>query len=208
LVASCLALAAHAQTAWPSKPVKLVVAFPPGGVADVMARVVSQPLSEALGQPVIIENRAGANGNVAADAVAKAPADGYTLLVATTGIESANPFLFGKMPFDPGKDLAHVAALGRIQLFLVTRPSLPVKDTKEFVAFAKANPGKLSYGSAGAGSTAHRTWPASCSSSRRASTPRTFPTAARRRRCRTCWPARSTTTSTRAFHFRTCARAS
>jgi len=155
LIAACSGLTAHAQTAWPSRPVKLVVAFPPGGVADVMARVVSQPLSEALGQPVIIENRAGANGNVAADAVAKAPADGYTLLVATTGIESANPFLFGKMPFDPGKDLAHVAALGRIQLFLVTRPSLPVKDTKEFVAFAKSNPGKLSYGSAGAGSTPH-----------------------------------------------------
>jgi tripartite-type tricarboxylate transporter receptor subunit TctC len=112
-------------------------------------------LSEALGQPVIIENRAGANGNVAADTVAKAPADGYTLLVSTTGIESVNPFLFAKMPYDPGKDLAHVAALGRIQLFLVTRPSLPVKDTKEFVAFAKANPGKLSYGSAGAGSTPH-----------------------------------------------------
>ena len=85
LVASCLALAAQAQTAWPSKPVKLVVAFPPGGVADVMSRVVSQPLSEALGQPVIIENRTGANGNVAADTVAKAPADGYTLLVSTTG---------------------------------------------------------------------------------------------------------------------------
>ena len=155
LIAACGGLTVQAQTAWPSRPVKLVVAFPPGGVADVMSRVVSQPLSEALGQPVIIENRAGANGNVAADAVAKAPADGYTLLVATTGIESANPFLFGKMPFDPGKDLAHVAALGRIQLFLVTRPSLPVKDTKEFVAFAKANPGKLSYGSAGAGSTPH-----------------------------------------------------
>ena len=155
LVASCLALAAQAQTAWPSKPVKLVVAFPPGGVADVMARVVSQPLSEALGQPVIIENRAGANGNVAADTAAKAPADGYTLLVSTTGIESVNPFLFAKMPYDPGKDLAHVAALGRIQLFLVTKPSLPVKDTKEFVAFAKASPGKLSYGSAGAGSTPH-----------------------------------------------------
>ena len=155
LVASCLALAAQAQTAWPSKPVKLVVAFPPGGVADVMARVVSQPLSEALGQPVIIENRAGANGNVAADTAAKAPADGYTLLVSTTGIESVNPFLFAKMPYDPGKDLAHVAALGRIQLFLVTKPSLPVKDTKEFVAFAKASPGKLSYGSAGPGSTPH-----------------------------------------------------
>ena len=140
LVASCLALAAQAQTAWPSKPVKLVVAFPPGGVADVMARVVSQPLSEAL---------------VAADTAAKAPADGYTLLVSTTGIESVNPFLFAKMPYDPGKDLAHVAALGRIQLFLVTKPSLPVKDTKEFVAFAKASPGKLSYGSAGAGSTPH-----------------------------------------------------
>ena len=155
LIAACFGLPALAQTAWPSKPVRLVVAFPPGGVADVMARVVSQPLSEALGQPVVVENRAGANGNVAADAVAKAPADGYTVLVATTGIESANPFLFARMPFDPGKDLTHVAALGRIQLFLVTKAALAVRDTKEFVAFARANPGKLSYGSAGAGSTPH-----------------------------------------------------
>jgi tripartite-type tricarboxylate transporter receptor subunit TctC len=155
LVASCLGLTAHAQTAWPSKPVKLVVAFPPGGVADVMSRVVSQPLSEALGQPVVIENKGGANGNVAADAVTKAPADGYTLLVSTTGIESVNPFVFTKMPYDPQKDLAPVAMLGRIQLFLVTKPGLPVKDAKEFVAHAKASATPLSYGSAGPGSTPH-----------------------------------------------------
>ena len=104
---------------------------------------------------MVIENKGGANGNVAADAVAKAPADGYTLLVSTTGIESVNPFVFTKMPYDPQKDLAPVAMLGRIQLFLVTKPGLPVKDAREFVALAKTHPTPLSYGSAGPGSTPH-----------------------------------------------------
>lgn len=155
LAGLCLPLPALAQAAWPSKPVKLVVAFPPGGVADVMARVVSQPLSEALGQPVVIENKGGANGNVAADAVAKAAADGYTLVVATTGIESVNPFVFARMPFDPQKDLVPVAMLGRIQLFLTARAGLPVRDAREFVTWSRANPSRASYGSAGPGSAPH-----------------------------------------------------
>ncbi|HMS04685.1 MAG TPA: tripartite tricarboxylate transporter substrate-binding protein, partial [Burkholderiaceae bacterium] len=134
---------------------KLVVAFPPGGVADVMARVVSQPLGEALGQPVVIENKGGANGNVAADAVAKSPPDGYTLLVSSTGIESVNPLLFTRMPFDAQKDLSPVAALGRIQLFLTTKPGSDFKTVAAFVQQARSQPGKMSYGSAGAGSTPH-----------------------------------------------------
>lgn len=147
---------AQAQGApWPSKAVKLVVAFPPGGVADVMARVVSQPLGEALGQPVVIENKGGANGNVAADAVAKSPPDGYTLLVSSTGIESVNPLLFARMPFDAQKDLSPVAALGRIQLFLTTKPGSDFKTVAAFVQQARSQPGKMSYGSAGAGSTPH-----------------------------------------------------
>jgi tripartite-type tricarboxylate transporter receptor subunit TctC len=147
---------AQAQGApWPSKAVKLVVAFPPGGVADVMARVVSQPLGEALGQPVVIENKGGANGNVAADAVAKSPPDGYTLLVSSTGIESVNPLLFTRMPFDAQKDLSPVAALGRIQLFLTTKPGSDFKTVAAFVQQARSQPGKMSYGSAGAGSTPH-----------------------------------------------------
>lgn len=146
--------AALAQS-WPSKPVKILVGFPPGGVADIMARSVAPLMSETLGQPVVIESRAGANGNVAADAVAKAPADGYTLALTSTGIESVNPFLFGKMPFDADKDLVPVAATGRIQLFLTTRPGLAANDVDAFVRYARANPGKLSFGSAGSGSTPH-----------------------------------------------------
>ena len=153
LVAYCLALAAQAQTAWPSKPVKLVVAFPPGGVADVMARVVSQPLSEALGQPVIIENKGGAGGNVAAVELARTGGDGHSFMVNVSTLESVNPVMFERMPVNPAKDFQHVALLANTQLFLVTRPTLPVTDVKSLVAYAKANPGKLSYASAGAGTT-------------------------------------------------------
>jgi len=148
-------LVAAAAADYPDRPIKLIVPFAAGAGTDAVARFTAQKLEEQLKQPVVVENRVGASGAIGTQAVAQAPADGYTLLLSTTGIESVNPFLFAKMPYDPGKDLAHVAALGRIQLFLVTKPSLPVKDTKEFVAFAKANPGKLSYGSAGAGSTPH-----------------------------------------------------
>ncbi|MGO4394065.1 Bug family tripartite tricarboxylate transporter substrate binding protein [Variovorax sp. M-6] len=150
-----IAPAAALAQSWPSKPVKILVGFPPGGVADIMARTVAPLMSETLGQPVVVESRAGANGNVAADAVAKSPADGYTLALTSTGIESVNPFLFGKMPFDADKDLAPVAATGRIQLFLTTRPGLAANDVDAFVRYAKANPGKLSFGSAGSGSTPH-----------------------------------------------------
>ncbi|MDM0031915.1 tripartite tricarboxylate transporter substrate binding protein [Variovorax sp. J22P271] len=141
--------------AWPTRPVKILVGFPPGGVADIMARSMAPLMSETLGQPVVVESRAGANGNVAADAVAKAPADGYTLAMTSTGIESVNPYLFSRMPFDPAKDLAPVAAAGRIQLFLTARPGLPASDVESFVRYAKAHPGKLSFGSAGSGSTPH-----------------------------------------------------
>ncbi|MDM0024517.1 Bug family tripartite tricarboxylate transporter substrate binding protein [Variovorax saccharolyticus] len=147
--------AAALAQAWPSKPIKILVGFPPGGVADIMARTIAPLMSETLGQPVVVESRAGANGNVAADAVAKSPADGYTLALTSTGIESVNPFLFGKSAFDPDKDLAPVAATGRILLFLTTRPGLPANDVDAFVRHAKANPGKLSFGSAGSGSTPH-----------------------------------------------------
>jgi len=143
------------QTAWPSKPVRLVVAFPPGGLADVMTRLLQPQLTEALGQPVVIENRGGANGNVAADAVIRGTPDGHSFVISSTGIESVNPFMYARMPFSPGKDLVHVALLANSQLFLVTRPSLPPNTLKAFVAYAQANPGRLSYGSAGSGSTPH-----------------------------------------------------
>ncbi|MCJ0762168.1 Bug family tripartite tricarboxylate transporter substrate binding protein [Variovorax terrae] len=146
--------AALAQ-AWPAKPIRLVVNFPPGGAADQLARMVGQPLSEALGQPVVIENRAGANGNIGGEVVAKSPADGYTLLMSSGGMVSINPHLYPKMPFDPAKDLVPVAAIARVLVYLEVKPSLPVKNVQEFLAYLKANPGKLSFGSPGNGSSPH-----------------------------------------------------
>ena len=141
--------------AWPAKPVKVIVNFPPGGAADQLARMVGQPLSEALGQPVVIENRGGAGGNIGGDAVAKSPADGYTFLMSSGGMVSINPHLYARMPFDPAKDLRPVASVARIAVYLVTKPDLPVKNVPEFVAYLKANPGRVSFGSPGNGSSPH-----------------------------------------------------
>jgi tripartite-type tricarboxylate transporter receptor subunit TctC len=113
------------------------------------------PLAEALGQPVVVENRGGANGNIGGEAVAKAPADGYTLLMSSGGMVSVNPHLYPKMSFDPAKDLTPVAAAARVLVFLEVKPSMPVNNAKEFVAYLKANPGKLSFGTPGNGSSPH-----------------------------------------------------
>jgi len=162
LVASNLLSVAHAQTAaagagpaWPTKPVKVIVNFPPGGAADQLARAIGVPLAEALGQPVVVENRGGANGNIGGEAVAKAPGDGYTLLMSSGGMVSVNPHLYPKMAFDPAKDLLPVAAAARVLVFLEVRPTLPVNNVKEFLAYMKANPGKLSFGTPGNGSSPH-----------------------------------------------------
>ena len=149
-----LAQPAAAQ-AWPAKPLRIVVNFPPGGAADVIARAVAPGLGEALGQQVVIENRPGAGGNIGADAVAKVPADGYTLLMSSGGTVSINPHIYAKMSYDPVKDLQPVAAAARVLVFLVVRPELPVKNVAEFVAYARANPGRLSFGSPGNGSSPH-----------------------------------------------------
>lgn len=141
--------------AWPERPVRVIVNFPPGGVADVIARAVAPPLAEAIAQPVVVENRAGANGNVGAEAVAKAPPDGHTLLMSSGGAVSVNPHLYPKMAFDPVRDLQPVAAAARVLVYLVVRPDLPVRDVREMVAYMRANPGRLSYGSAGNGSSPH-----------------------------------------------------
>lgn len=140
---------------WPTKPVRLVVNFPPGGAADVIGRSVAQSLTEALGQQVVVENRPGANGNLGADAVAKSPADGYTLLLSSGGAMTVNPFLYPSMPFDPVRDLVPVASAARVLVYLMVHPSVPVNNFAEFVAHVKANPGRLSYGSAGNGSSPH-----------------------------------------------------
>ena len=140
---------------WPAKPIKVVVNFPPGGAADQIARVIGQPLSEALGQPVVIENRAGANGNLGGEAVAKSAADGYTLLMSSGGMVSVNPHIYARMSFDPAKDLTPVAAAARVLVFLVAKPALPVDNVQQFLAYAKAHPGQLTFGSAGNGSSPH-----------------------------------------------------
>jgi tripartite-type tricarboxylate transporter receptor subunit TctC len=145
--------AVHAQ-AWPAKPIRIVVGFAPGGTTDVMARVMAQSLSESLGQSVVVDNKPGASGNVAAGEVIRAPADGYTFLIAPTSFETANPFLF-KQTIAPAKDLTPVAGVGRSQMYLVIKPQFTFKDAKEFVAYARANPGKLSYASAGSGTPPH-----------------------------------------------------
>jgi tripartite-type tricarboxylate transporter receptor subunit TctC len=140
--------------AWPDKPLKVIVGFPPGGAADQIARLVSAPLATALGQPVVVENRAGANGNIAGEAVVKSPADGYTLLMSSGGMVSVNPHL-SRMSFDPVKDLTPVASAARVLVYLMARPTIEAKNVQELFAYAKANPGKLTYGSAGNGSSPH-----------------------------------------------------
>jgi tripartite-type tricarboxylate transporter receptor subunit TctC len=141
---------AFAQAAWPSKNVRIVVGFAPGGTTDVMARVIAQGLSEALGQSVIVDNKPGASGNIAAGEVVKAAPDGYTLLVAPTSVETANPSLF-KSSILPSRDLTPVMGIGRTQMYVITRPGLEVQDLKQLIALAKASPGKLSYASSGTG---------------------------------------------------------
>ena len=134
---------------WPSKPIKVICNFPAGSSPDALIRAVSQPVQQALGQALVIDNRAGASGMIGADLVAKAPADGYTLLMTAGSTITTNPHVFAKMPFDPAKDLAPVAALARLNLFLVTRGDFPAKDVREFLAYLKSHPGKVTYGSAG-----------------------------------------------------------
>ncbi len=149
------ALPVAAQTpAWPSKPVRIVVGFAPGGTTDVMARTLAQAATEALGQTVLVENKPGASGNIAAGEVAKAAPDGYTFLVAPTSVETANPSLF-KSPLLPSRDLTPMMGIGRTQMYLIARPGLEVKDGKQLVAMAKAQPGKLAYASAGTGTPPH-----------------------------------------------------
>ena len=146
--------AAQAQ-AWPSsKPIRVVVGFAPGGSTDVMARIVSLSLSESLGQAVVIDNKPGASGNIAAAEVIRANPDGYTFLIAPTSVETANPSLF-KSSILPSRDLAPVGGVGKTQMYLVGKPQLEAKDARELVALAKAQPGKLSYASAGAGTPPH-----------------------------------------------------
>ena len=145
-----------AQT-YPTKPVRVVVPFSPGGSTDVTARILAQKLSEAWRQQVIVDNRAGAGGNIGAEAVARAAPDGYTLLLATTGVMSSNHRLYRSLPYDALRDFAPVTQIGALPLILIVHPSVPAKSVKELIAIAKAAPGQLSYASSGIGSATHMT---------------------------------------------------
>jgi tripartite-type tricarboxylate transporter receptor subunit TctC len=156
-LAAALALAgnAWAQADWPSKPVKIVVPFAPGGTTDLTARIVAEQLTQALKQNFIVENKAGAGGNLGAAEVAKAAPDGYTLLMGTPGTQAINQFLYPKMPYDTAKDLVPVSFVVRVPNVLMVNPQLPARNLKELIALLKAQPGKLSYGTPGNGSTGH-----------------------------------------------------
>lgn len=155
-----LALMLHASAAafaqgYPSKPVRMIVGFPPGGGTDIVARVISQRISEWWGQAVAVENRPGATGTIGADVVAKSAPDGYTLLMGHVNSHAIAPNLFKKMPYDPIKDFAAVAYVGYVPNVLAVHPSIPVRSMKELIALAKSKPGVLNYASSGNGSTQH-----------------------------------------------------
>jgi tripartite-type tricarboxylate transporter receptor subunit TctC len=154
-LALSLAPFAQAQTNWPTKPIRLVVPFTPGGTSDILGRAMAQKLSEGLGQPVVVDNIPGTGGSLGADRVAKAAPDGYTLLMAHIGNLAVAPAMYPKLPYNPSKDFAPVAWVANVPNVLVVHPSVQAKNLKELIAYAKANPGKLNYGTGGNGSAAH-----------------------------------------------------
>lgn len=154
-VAACVLapISAVAQT-YPSKPVRIVVGFPPGGLTDIMARLISPGLTEALKQPFVVDNRPGANGNIGAELVAHAPPDGYTLLAVSASF-STNVSLYPRTGYDPLRDFAPITRIAAVHNVLIVHPSLPVKTVKEFISLAKAKPGQIIFASSGTGSTSH-----------------------------------------------------
>jgi tripartite-type tricarboxylate transporter receptor subunit TctC len=141
--------------AWPAKPVKIVVPFAAGGATDVVARLLAQKLTDVWGQSIVVENKLGAGGNIGADSVAKAAPDGYTLLLTSGAIVTASQHMYKNMPFDPEKDLLPITNVATGPQMIAVSPSVPAKDLRELIAYAKANPGKVNYGSAGIGSQTH-----------------------------------------------------
>ena len=146
--------AAMAQ-AYPSKPVTIVVPFAAGGTTDILARIIGQALTAELGQSVVVDNRAGAGGNIGGQAAAKATPDGHTLFMGTVGTHAINASLYKKMPFDPVKDFAPLTRVANVPNLLVANPAQPYKSVKDLIAYAKANPGKVNFGSSGNGSSIH-----------------------------------------------------
>ena len=152
---ACVALPASAQSDFPHKAIRFVVPAAAGGPTDLTARLIAQEMQKALGQPVVVEPKPGAGGNVGADAVAKSAPDGYTILMATIGTHAINQTLYKSLPFDPVKDFAPVTQVVQYPLVFVVHPSVPAKNVKEFVDYAKANPGKLNRASGGSGTSMH-----------------------------------------------------
>ena len=150
----CLVPLVHAQN-YPARPLRLIVPTAPGGGTDFTGRLVAAKLSETMGQQVVVENRGGGGGSVGADNAAKATADGYTLLLGSIATHAVNPALYKKLPYDHLKDFASVSLIGTVPNALVVHPSVPVKSMQEFITYAKANPGKINYGSSGVGSPPH-----------------------------------------------------
>ena len=150
-----LAAAAHAETAWPARPIRILVGYAAGGSTDVTARIIGQALSERLGQPVIIENRAGAAGNIAAEAAAKADPDGYTLMLSTSSTFATNPSLYKTLPFNVQTDFEPITLTAFVPNLLVVNPSVPANNVAELITYLKANPDKVNFGSSGNGSSQH-----------------------------------------------------
>jgi tripartite-type tricarboxylate transporter receptor subunit TctC len=155
LAAGIAGAAVAAEPVYPTKPLRLVVPFPPGGGADNLARLMMPRVAQLLGQPIVIDNKPGAGGNVGAELVARAAPDGYTLLYGTNGTHAINASLYRTMRFDPVKDFVPVSRLTEIAAMLIVHPQLPVKSTAELIEYAKANPGKINFASAGNGTTSH-----------------------------------------------------
>src|SRR5438132_2072221 len=145
---------ASAQS-WPTKPIKMIVPFPPAGSTDISARAVAGKLGERLGQPIVIENKPGAGGNIGTDVAAKSPPDGYTLIVGTVGTHAINASLYSKMPYDHVKDFAPVVLLSSTPNVLVVYPGLPVNSVKDVIALAKSRPGEVTFDSSGSGTSIH-----------------------------------------------------
>lgn len=157
VICSVLFLVAQAGWAqgWPTKPLRLVVPYPPGGPVDVSARLIGAKLGEGLGQPVVVDNRPGAGGNIGADHVAKSPPDGYTLLMGAIATHAINPSLYPNFPYDPIADFRHVAMVVQVPNILVVHPEVPARDVKALIALAKERPGRLDFASGSTGSTGH-----------------------------------------------------
>ncbi len=151
---AALPWAVHAQPAWPAKPLRLVVPFAPGGSSEIVARAVAGEMAQTNGQNVYVDNKPGAAGNIAMQEVANSD-DGHTLILGHIGTLAVNPYIFSKLPYDPAKDFVPVTLVSKVPSLYVVHPDLPVRDLKEFVAYTKAKPGQLNYGSAGNGSAGH-----------------------------------------------------